>query len=97
MSKIKDWKHQDLAIERFSDKEIMGLLFDCGTGKTRTAIKIAENKEMPVIIIAPKTLCLQWEEAIKEHGDKESDIFVFDNVKKKTKKFQKALAEFLKR
>lgn len=95
MSKIKDWIHQDLAIERFSEKEIMGLLFDCGTGKTRTAIKIAENKEMPVIIIAPKSLCYQWKDAIEEHGEKDSDVFVFDNSKKNTKKFKKALDEFM--
>jgi superfamily II DNA or RNA helicase len=92
---MKSWKHQDIGFERFKDSEYFGLLFDCGTGKTRTAIKIAEHKEMPTIIIAPKNLCLQWADAIKEHGEKESDIFVFNNKYKNKKSYQKALADFL--
>lgn len=92
---MKSWKHQDVAFDRFKDSDVFALLFDCGTGKTRTAIKIAEHKEMPTIVIAPKNLCLQWKDAIMEHGDKEADIFVFDNKNKKKKSFQKALADFL--
>lgn len=93
---MKSWKHQELAIERFKDKEIMGLLFDCGTGKTRTAIKIAEEKEMPVLIIAPKNLCNQWKAAIAEHSNYfDNDVFIFDNAKKNTQKFKKELDKFM--
>jgi superfamily II DNA or RNA helicase len=94
---LKSWKHQDIALQRFKDKKKVGLLFDCGTGKTRTAIKIAEEKDMPVIVICPKSLTLQWADAIKEHGDKDADVFVFNNLKKNTVKFKKALDEFLKK
>ena len=93
---MKSWKHQDLAFERFKDSEIAALLFDCGTGKTRTAIRIAEHKDMPVIVIAPKNLCLQWRDAIAEHGEKSSDIFVFDNSKKNRKGYAEALDDFIK-
>ena len=93
---MKSWKHQEAAVERFKDKEIAGLLFDCGTGKTRTAIKLAEAKGMPVLIIAPKSLCSQWGEAIAEHSEAfDNDILVFDNAKKNTAKAQRALEDFL--
>ena len=94
---MKSWRHQDIAIERFKDKERIGLLFDCGKGKTRTAIKIAEEKDMPVLVICPKALTVQWADAIHEHGEVESDIFVFSNAKKNTKKFQEDLDAFLNR
>lgn len=95
--KLQDWAHQNIAFERFKDKEFFGLLFDCGTGKTRTFIRIAEDKELPVLVIAPKNILEQWEEAIEEHGEKDSDVFIFENSKKKTKKFKKAFQEFLDR
>ena len=91
-----NWKHQDIALDRYKDEEYFGLLFDCGTGKTRTAIKIAEEKDMPVLIIAPKNLCKQWKDAIEEHGRGGDAVFVFQNDKKKTKKHQAAFDSFMK-
>jgi superfamily II DNA or RNA helicase len=90
-----NWKHQDIALERYKGSEYFGLLFDCGTGKTRTTIKIAEAKELPVLIIAPNNLCKQWKEAIEEHGRGGDTVFVFQNDKKNTKKHQKAFDAFL--
>ncbi len=95
MGVIKDWAHQSIAVTRFKTKEFFGLLFDCGTGKTRTAIKIAEEKEMPVLVIAPDNLLTVWEDAIKEHATKETDFFLYNSKKKNTKKYQEAFEQFL--
>lgn len=64
------WKHQENAIARFKEEEIVGLLFDCGTGKTRTAIGIIDEKIKKgdidsVVLIVPKILMRQWEEELK--------------------------------
>ena len=91
----QNWVHQELAVERFKNKEYFGLLFDCGTGKTRTAIKIAEEKDMPVLVIAPKNLTGQWADAIREHGEKEADILIVEASKRNTQKFKARLDEFL--
>jgi len=91
-----NWLHQDMAIQKFKDKDFFGILFDCGTGKTRTAIKIAEEKNKPVLIIAPKNLVNQWYDAIKEHGECDSEILVVDSAKKNTKRFKERLDAFLK-
>jgi superfamily II DNA or RNA helicase len=94
---LKDWKHQSLAIERYAKAEYAGLLFDCGTGKTRTAIKIAEKKGRPVIVIAPKNLMTRWEDAVREDSESDDNItFTYDSSKEKTKKYQAAFDKFLK-
>ena len=60
----KLWKHQEYAISKYKDSEYFGLLFDMGLGKTLTATRIAEEKERPVLIIAPNAICKQWEEEL---------------------------------
>lgn len=95
MGGLKNWVHQSIAVTRFSAREFFGLLFDCGTGKTRTAIQIAEIKEMPVLVIAPDNLLTVWEDALKEHTTKETEYFLYDSKKRKTKKYKKEFEEFL--
>ena len=95
MKNYTNYKHQDEAIKRYKNKDFFGLLFDCGTGKTFTAIQIAEEKELPVIVIAPKNICSQWKNDIKELGKKESSVFVVDAQKRSTKKYQEELDRFL--
>lgn len=90
-----NWVHQDAAVERFKDKEACGLLFDCGTGKTRTAIKLAEAKGKAVLVIAPKNLCWQWEEAIEENASIESEVLVAVAETKKKKDFPLTFQKFL--
>lgn len=92
---VKDWKHQEIAFERFKEAPFFGLLFDCGTGKTRTAIRIAEHKDMPVLVIAPKSLLKQWKDAISEHGEKESEVLIVDAQKRKTKAWKETFWRFL--
>lgn len=82
------WAHQKYAVEKFKDKDFFGLLFDMGTGKTLTAIKIAEEKELPVLIIAPNVICEQWKKEIEKYSEKEWEVVVMTSKTKKTKKFK---------
>lgn len=90
---IKLWEHQQYALEKFKDREYFGLLFDVGLGKTLTTIKIAEEKDRPVLIIAPNVLCKQWEEEIEKYKEKDWDVLVCTSKNKNTKKFKKELNE----
>lgn len=92
---MKNWKHQDIAIERFWAKDFFGLLFDCGTGKTRTAIQIASRKKRSNTVIAPKNTCKQWKAALIDSGVSAKDIFIYDSSEMKKKKVKKAFQEFL--
>ena len=89
---MKLWNHQKYAIEKFKNRPFFGLLFDCGLGKTVTAIKIAEAKERPVLIIAPNVLCKQWAEEIDDKKEKDWDTVVCTSKTKNTKRFKEAFA-----
>lgn len=90
---MKLWKHQQYALDKYADREFFGLLFSCGTGKTLAAIKIAEAKDRPVLIIAPNTLCKQWAEEIEDKKEKDWEVVVCTSKTKKTKRFKKAFEE----
>ena len=92
----KLWKHQEYALDKYSDMKNFGLLFDTGLGKTLTSARIAENKNKPVLIIAPNTLCKQWQEELTAKDEdrittKDWEVVVCTNKTKNTKKFKKAL------
>lgn len=89
---MKLWNHQKYAIEKFKNRPFFGLLFDCGLGKTVTAIKIAEAKERPVLIIAPNVLCKQWAEEIEDKKEKDWNTVVCTSKTKNTKRFKEAFA-----
>lgn len=86
----KLWKHQRYAIDKYKDRPFFGLLFDMGLGKTLTATRIAEEKDMPVLIIAPNALCKQWEEELhkEDNCNKEWETLVCTSKTKNTKKFK---------
>lgn len=86
----KLWNHQKYAIDKYKSRSFFGLLFDMGLGKTLTAIRIAEEKERPVLIIAPNTLCEQWEEDIEKDSEKNWEVVICTSKTKKTKKFKEA-------
>ena len=92
MSK-KLWNHQKYAIDKYKDRPYFGLLFDMGLGKTLTTIRIAEEKEKPVLIIAPNALCQQWKDEIEANKEKDWNILVCTSKTKNTKKFKEALVE----
>lgn len=88
----KLWQHQQYAVNKYKDREYFGLLFPTGTGKTATAIAIAEEKDMPVLIIAPNALCKQWEEELhkEDNCNKEWETLVCTSKTKNTKKFKES-------
>ena len=96
------WKHQEYALKKYAGTESFGLLFDCGTGKTATATRIAEEKELPVLIIAPNVLCKQWTEELTNKNEdtrittKDWEVVVCTSKTKKTKKFRTALDSMFK-
>ena len=95
---MKNLAHQDRAVERFTDAPYFGLLWDCGTGKTRAGIKIAEADEKQderVLVICPHILMSQWKDGIELNKEKDSEVFLYDSAKAKTKKGAKALEEFI--
>lgn len=83
------WNHQKYAIDKYKNRSFFGLLFDMGLGKTLTAIRMAEEKERPVLIIAPKTLCNQWQEEIEANKEKDWTTVVCTSDTKKKKAFRK--------
>ena len=70
-----DW--QKKAFDLFKDAKAFMLNVCCGGGKTFAAIWIGLYKALPIIVIAPKALCDQWEEDLIDCGVAEKDIFVF--------------------
>lgn len=86
----KLWKHQQYALEKYSKRKFFGLLFNMGLGKTLTAIRIAEEKDKPVLIIAPNALCEQWAEEIKDKGEKDWEVVVCTSKTKNRQYFKKA-------
>lgn len=99
---MKLWNHQKYAINKYKDRPYFGLLFDMGLGKTLTATRIAEEKDRPVLIIAPNVLCKQWEEELickeedKRITTKDWNVLLCTSRTKNTKKFKKALEELCK-
>ena len=94
MSK-KLWKHQQYSIDKYKDRPFFGLLFSCGLGKTLTAIRIAEEKDRPVLIIAPNALCQQWKDEIEANKEKDWNVLICTSKTRHTKKFKEALEELL--
>ena len=89
MSK-KLWKHQQYSIDKYKDRPFFGLLFSCGLGKTLTTIRIAEEKDRPVLIIAPNALCQQWKDDIEANKEKDWNVLICTSKTRHTKKFKEA-------
>lgn len=87
----KLWKHQQYAVEAYRDADCFGLLFDMGMGKTLTAIRIAEEKNKPVVIIAPDNICEQWAGDFADSGTVEWHTLVCRSTTRKKRKFREAL------
>ena len=97
----KLWLHQEYTVNKFKDRAFFGLLFPCGTGKTATATRIAEEKERPVLIIAPNALCQQWADELLNKDEetrittKDWEVVVCTSKTKRTKKFRQSLDRLL--
>ena len=86
----KLWPHQQYSIDKYKDRPFFGLLFSCGLGKTLTTIRIAEEKDRPVLIIAPNTLCQQWKDDIEANKEKDWNVLICTSKTRHTKKFKEA-------
>ena len=93
MSK-KLWPHQQYSIDKYKDRPFFGLLFSCGLGKTLTTIRIAEEKDRPVLIIAPNALCQQWKDEIEANKEKDWNVLICTSKTRHNKKFKETLEEF---
>lgn len=96
--KIKPFKHQIECFNEFKDADILALLADMGTGKTKividiTTYKALSNKHDRMVVIAPKQVGGQWlDEQLPEHCAIPYKGLVYDN--KKTLKAAKKLDAF---
>ena len=68
-----------------------------GLGKTLTATRIAEEKEKPVLIIAPNALCQQWADELTNKDEdriteKDWEVVLCTSKTKNTKRFKEAFA-----
>lgn len=93
MSK-KLWPHQQYSIDKYKDRPFFGLLFSCGLGKTLTTIRIAEEKDRPVLIIAPNALCQQWKDDIEANKEKDWNVLICTSKTKNKKKFKEDFDQF---
>lgn len=87
--------YQQKMIDKLKDLPYMMIDASCGTGKTLTAIHIAEHKQLPTMVIAPKNLMGTWKDELLAEGVDEKDIFVYD-ASRKDKDYDKFL-EWLER
>lgn len=97
----KLWKHQEYTINKYKDRPFFGLLFSCGLGKTLTATRIAEEKEKPVLIIAPNVLCQQWKDELLDKSEerittKDWDVLLCTSKTRNKKSFKEELERLCK-
>jgi SNF2 family DNA or RNA helicase len=99
--KTTPFHHQYEAYMRFRDAEYFALLFEMGTGKSKTAIDIAQYKYIngmidAVLIIAPNNVHTQWvKEQFPAHCGIEYDIMVYNSSKLKNKFYSLRMETFL--
>lgn len=93
-----DYTWQVKAVARHTDDRISAIVAACGTGKTRTGIRLAvakfARKHLPVIVIAPKNLVKQWRDDIHEIAGEGEKVWIYDSgeARKHPEKYE---AEFL--
>lgn len=94
----KPYKYQEEAIEKVKDLPFAMLNMACGTGKTSTSIHIAQYKERPTLIIAPKNVLSSWHDELIAEGVAEEDIWVYtaEDKRKGGEQYLKDLEEWLK-
>jgi SNF2 family DNA or RNA helicase len=89
---MKNWTHQEAAIEKFKDKDFAALLMEVGCGKSRTAIEILDyqfqkNKIDAVLLIVPSGLRWQWkDQQLPMHSPRINPVVVWESTKARNKR-----------
>lgn len=97
-----DYTWQVKAVERHTNDRISAIVAACGTGKTRTGIRLAVAKFMarhlPVIVIAPKNLVKQWRDDIHEIAGKDEKVWIYssDDYRKNPERYEAEFTDWLK-
>ncbi len=101
LSKTTPYAHQLEAYNKFKDKEYFALIFDMGTGKTKTAIDIATYKYRSgqidaVLLIAPNNIHTQWVyEQFPQHCAIPYKFLVYSAQKRSNKIYGAKLDKFM--
>lgn len=103
--KLEPYAHQREALQATAPQKFAALLMDPGTGKTKVSIDtmawLYRNRGLRrVVVIAPNHVHVNWtEEELPKHMTEAVPFDAFEWISKKTKSksFQRAFAEFLKK
>jgi SNF2 family DNA or RNA helicase len=95
------WEHQKIAIERSILSKNLGIFFEIGTGKTRTAIDILRHKcaghdrLLKTLIFAPKIVLTNWKRELAKYSKiHPRDVVILQGSgKKRVKNFLDAVTE----
>ena len=61
------YAHQSAAIQKFQDKPFGAILFECGLGKTRTALELCAKRGFRrVLVLCPVSVKSSWQEEIEK-------------------------------
>lgn len=97
-----DYTWQTKAVARHTNDRISAIVAACGTGKTRTGIRLAVAKfvarHLPVIVIAPKHLTKQWRDDILEIDGPGEKVWIYDSgeARKNPEKYANEFNAWLK-
>ena len=100
--KTKPYEHQLDTFNESKDLEAFALFMEMGTGKTKVTIDTfcylyQQNKVDSIFILAPKSVYKTWAEIeLPKHVPDtiDTEIFIWDSEKSKTKKYRKELEKF---
>lgn len=75
--KTKLFEHQKEGFERFKDEPYGALFFECGLGKTLTAIAIIDYRKArkpgyKTLVVCPNTIVENWKDEVEMHTDMSS-------------------------
>ena len=73
--KTKPWEHQKRAIEFALDKPSVGIFMEMGTGKTKVAIDLLNNRRNKrILIVCPKRVLKVWPREFEKHSANDYNI-----------------------
>ena len=89
---IKLYPHQEKTLQQLSDFNKCALYLDMGLGKTYTGSVKATSFEKPILIVCPKSTCIQW----LEHFENVNSEWTLYALKKKKQIKRNKLIKYIK-